>query len=222
VESTAAPPALVYYGGMPGRLTMERDRQGGNPFASGLIDVLREKHVRLADFGQRLAAATALHADGWQLPDVPRRTPPLDWTVGGGPGEKRVALIVAVADYSRASGILSLAGSRLDVGRLESALEEAGFETRVVLDEDRSGVMAELEAFAERARTADVALVYAGGHGVQRARTAYLVMGDYPAPRDPTHLRSHAVSVPELGAAAQARRLNMVLFAGCRNDPFLP
>jgi hypothetical protein len=219
-QTVPPPPALVYYGGMPGRLTMERDRQGGNPFASALIDVLKEPRLRLSDFGQRLAGRTAFHSGGWQLPDVPRKAAPAEWTLGVKPGERRVALVVAMTDYSRAGGILSLAGSRFDAGRLAAALEAAGFETSVAMDLDREPLMQALAAFAEESRDADVALVYAGGHGVQHARTAWLVMGDYPEPGVAAHLARHAVSVPELGAAARARQVNLLLFAGCRNDPF--
>jgi hypothetical protein len=216
------PPALVYYGGMPGRLTMERDGQGGNPFASGLIDVLKEPGLRLSDFGQRLAGRTAFHSGGWQLPDVPRKPTPADWTLGPKPGEKRVALVVATTDYSRANGILSLAGSKFDAGRLADALRQSGFDTEVAMDLDRAPLMQAIASFGERARDADVALVYAGGHGVQHRRIAYLILGDYPEPGNASHLATHAVSVPDLAAAGRARRVNLVLFAACRNDPFPP
>ena len=51
----AVPSPLFYYAGQPGRLTQDRDRQGGNPFASALVEVLRKEPETLQDFTARLA-----------------------------------------------------------------------------------------------------------------------------------------------------------------------
>ena len=56
---TAVPPsqALIYYAGQPGRLTQDRDRLGGNPFASAVVEVLGKRPATLTEFTERLAAA---------------------------------------------------------------------------------------------------------------------------------------------------------------------
>ena len=58
-ETPAHPPAaLTYYAGMPGRLTTDRDAEGGNPFASALVEVWADPALKLRDFGTRVAALT--------------------------------------------------------------------------------------------------------------------------------------------------------------------
>ncbi len=42
VQAQEAATPLIYYGNAAGQLTMDRDRLGGNPLASGLIDALRK------------------------------------------------------------------------------------------------------------------------------------------------------------------------------------
>ncbi|HEY7799057.1 MAG TPA: hypothetical protein VIA80_09855, partial [Hyphomonadaceae bacterium] len=69
----AAPLPLFYYAGQAGRLTQDRDRQGGNPFASALVEVLQHHPLTLEDFGGRLAAANAKYSNGWHQLQKPRK-----------------------------------------------------------------------------------------------------------------------------------------------------
>ena len=43
---------------------------------------------------------------------------------------------------------------------------------------------------------------------------------DYPE-RDSKWLPTHAISLDEIGTAGRARQANLVLYASCRDDPFL-
>ncbi len=220
--SSAPEPAkpLIYYGGVAGKYTIERDDTGGNPFASGFLDVLKDRSVTLRDFGVRLAGATSIHARGWQQPDFPRRAEPAGWRFSG-TGETRVALVLAVSDYTKTGGVPSLRGSKFDSERVTAALKQAGFTTTTLLDADRAGFLKALDDFAASAAGADVALIYVTGHGVLHKRQTYLIMGDYPAtPQSDASLPTHALALPEISAAAKARKLNLILFAPCRDDPF--
>lgn len=218
-SAPAAPPKpLIYYGGMPSRLTMDRDSLGGNPFASGLIDTLAEPDLALRDFGQRLAGATSQRAGGWQQPDIPRSVPNPHWRVVPAKGERRIALVLINADYSK-SGIESLRGAVVDSKRIPAALREAGFDTELVFDQDIDTARARLADFARRSETADAALIYIGGHGIQRGRVAYWIMGDYPE-QDARWLPTHALSIPRIAEAARAKTVNLILYASCRDDPF--
>ncbi len=224
VAQTSAPPApLIYYGGEAGRLTIDRDRRGGNPFASAFVDILAQPAVTLGAFGDRLAFLTNRYADGWQRPQIPRRAEPRDWPVTGGltTGDEgdRLALVLINADYS-GSGAPSLAGARRDADRVTEALCQAGYLTQLVLDASASEARAELANFAEVSRAAEGAVIYVGGHGVQHRRTVWWMMGDYPRPDAAEALATHAIAIPEIAQAAQARLANLVLYASCRNDPF--
>lgn len=218
-EADARPgPTLTYYAGMPARLTMDRDGQGGNPFASALVKVLEDPGVTLAEFGGRLAAWTFRYAGGWQSPDLPRALPPIDFRFGEA-GGRRLALVLVNSDYS-AAGATSLPGARHDADRVPAALGRAGFETTRVLDASAEEVRRALAEFSRASADAEAALIYIGGHGVQHKRVVYWLMGDYPEPRSAAPLATHAFAVPELAKAARARTVNLVLYAACRDDPF--
>ena len=217
------PAALIYYGGEAGRLTIDRDHRGGNPFASAFVDVLADPDLTLGSFGERLAFLTNRYANGWQRPQLPRSAEPAGWRVGGGlqHGDEgdRLALVLINADYS-ASGAPSLTGARHDADRVTEALCQAGYLTQLVLDASASEARAELANFADVSRGAEGAVIYIGGHGVQNRRTVWWMMGDYPRPDSAEALPTHAISIPEIAQAAQARLANLVLYASCRNDPF--
>ncbi len=222
VMGQAAPPPpepLIYYAGMPGRLTIDRDAAGGNPFASALVEVLGDERLRLRDLGTKLAAVTMRNSGGWQSPEAPRRVDQPDWSFGERTGERRVALVLVNADYS-VSGVSSLPGAAFDAVRVPEALELAGFETTLVLDAGGDDVRAALADFAARSAEADVAIVYLGGHGVQPGRDVYWIYGDYPDPESRAGLATHALKVSEAGEAARARMLNFVFYAACRDNPF--
>jgi hypothetical protein len=211
---------LIYYGGAPARLTIDRDDQGGNPLASALIDVLRKQPLTLAQFGPELAAATARHARGWQLVETPKKLPDPNWVVASDAKQARVALVLINSTYT-APNVESLPGARHDATRLPAALEAAGFHTTLLLDADDDAVRQALRDFAASSESADTALIFLGGHGVQHRRIVYWMMRDYPE-RDPKWLATHALPVTEVGQAARARGANLILYGGCRDDPFLP
>lgn len=220
-ETPASPPAaLTYYAGMAGRLTTDRDAEGGNPFASALVEVWSDRSLKLRDFGTKVAALTLRKSGGWQSPEIPRRVPAPDWSFGDGAGEERVALVLVNTDYSK-SGVTSLPGAAHDAVRVPAALERLGFDVTILLDGGGKAVEAALDAFAAQSAEADVALVYLGGHGVQPGRDVYWIYGDYPDPESRAGLATHALTVAEAGKAAQARLLNFVFYAACRDNPFV-
>jgi hypothetical protein len=217
---TAVPPpgALIYYAGQAGRLTQDRDKLGGNPFASALVEVLRVEPTTLEDFTARLSAANARHSGGWQQMQFPRKLP--YWKMKAADGEKRVALVLINADYSKTNGVYSLPGAAFDAHRVPEALTAAGFETTLVLDANAEQARAKIAEFAKLSETADASLVYIGGHGIQHKRVVYWMMGDYPE-QNPKWLATHAITIEEIGKAGRARNVNLVLYASCRDDPFL-
>lgn len=218
VAQTSAPvTALMYYAGAPGRLTQDRDKLGGNPFASALIEVLRSEPTTLEDFTARLSAANARHSGGWQQLQFPKKLP--YWKMAARDGEKRVALVLINADYSKTDGVYSLPGAAFDARRVPEALKAAGFETTIVLDANAEGARKAMADFAERSADADASLIYVGGHGIQHKRVVYWMMGDYPE-QNAKWLSTHAITLDEIGRVGRARDVNLVLYASCRDDPF--
>jgi hypothetical protein len=197
---------------------MDRDDQGGNPLASALIDVLRKPPMTLAQFGPQLAAATARHARGWQLVETPKKLPDPNWMLTADGRQARVALVLINSTYT-APNVESLPGARHDATRLPVALEAAGFRTTLLLDADDDAVRRALKDFALSSAGADASLIFLGGHGVQHRRVVYWMLRDYPE-RDAKWLPTYALTVAEVGQAARARGANLVLYGGCRDDPF--
>ena len=122
------------------------------------------------------------------------------------------------SDYSK-SDAYSLPGARFDAKRVPEALTAAGFATTLVLDVDAASGRKALEAFKTLSENADLALIYIGGHGAQRSRDVYWLMGDFPG-QDAKWLDDYAITVEEIAGAAKARELNLVLYASCRDNPF--
>lgn len=216
---TAAPmpQPLMYYAGQPGRLTQDRDRLGGNPFASALVEVLKSEPVSLEDFTARLSALNARHSGGWQQLQFPKKLP--RWKMDTAPPGKRVALVLINADYSETKGVYSLPGAAFDAKRVPEALTAAGFETTLVLDANADDARKAMAEFAKLSETADASLIYVGGHGIQHKRVVYWMMGDYPE-QSAKFLPTHAIRLDEIGRAGHAREVNLVLYASCRDDPF--
>jgi hypothetical protein len=212
----ASPPALVYYAGQAGRLTSDRSSKGGNPFASALCEVIAQRPLTLETFTRRMAEANQIHSRGWQMMDYPRTLPDPKRRLDK--GEKRVALVLVNADYSK-SDAYSLPGAAHDAKRVPEALTEAGYETTLALDKTVGEARAAMEAFALASETADNSIIYIGGHGAQHQRAVYWMMGDFPG-KDAKWLQSHAILVSEIAKAGRARGLNLVLYASCRDDPF--
>jgi caspase domain-containing protein len=213
---TASPTSLIYYAGQAGRLTQDRDKFGGNPFASALVEVLKRQPATLSDFTADLSASNARHSGGWQQLQFPKKLPYWKW---GAAEEKRVALVLINADYSKTPGVYSLPGAAFDAKRIPAALREAGFEVTLVLDKTADQARQAIAEFSALSASADASLIYIGGHGVQHKRAVYWMMGDYPE-RDAKWLPTHAISVDEIGRAGKATGLNLVLYASCRDDPF--
>lgn len=218
-QTTPDPPSpLVYHAGAPGRLTTDRDAQGGNPFASALVDVLGAAPLTLSDFSYRLAAGNARHSGGWHQTQLPKGFADAKQRLDAKSGQAVVALVLINADYS-GSTAYSLPGAAFDARRVPEAFMKAGFKTTLVLDASVEQAREAMARFTRESESAEVAIVYVGGHGVQHKRMVYWMMGDYPD-RDARWLASHAVSLDEIGASARARHVNLVLYASCRDDPF--
>lgn len=215
-SSAPQPSALMFYAGQPGRLTQDRDRLGGNPFASALVEVLAKKPANLDEFTSSLAASNARHSGGWQQLQFPKKLP--KWKMDQ-PAGKRVALVLINSDYSKTDGVYSLPGAAFDAKRIPAALRQAGFETTLVLDANADKAREAMAEFSKLSESAEASVIYVGGHGMQHKRIVYWMAGDYPG-QDAKWLDSHAIKLDEIGRVGHAQAVNLVLYASCRDDPF--
>ncbi len=133
--------------------------------------------------------------------------------------EKRVALVIGDSAYQNAP---QLANPVNDARLIASKLKQAGFD---VVDSRHDLTGAEmrraLRDFEDRARGADIAVVYYAGHGIEVGGTNYLIPVDAKLKRD-SDAYDEAVSLDRVMLAMEpARKLRLVILDACRNNPFV-
>jgi uncharacterized caspase-like protein len=132
---------------------------------------------------------------------------------------RRVALVVGNSAYQN----VALLPNPVNDGALIAAmLKNAGFD---VVDSRHDVSAAEmrraLRDFADRARDADIAVVYYAGHGMEENGTNYLIPVDAKLERD-TDLYDETVSLDRVLVAIEpAKQLRLVILDACRDNPFV-
>ena len=132
--------------------------------------------------------------------------------------EKRVALVLGNGAYRN---VAPLPNPVNDGATVAATLKNAGFD---VVDSRSDLPAAEtrraLRDFADRARDADIAVVYYAGHGMEVDGTNYLIPVDAKLERD-TDVYDEALSLDRVLVAIEpAKRLRLVILDACRDNPF--
>lgn len=209
---------LYFFGTTSGGRTLDQGEGGGNPFASALVELLGRERLTLHGLSRGLIELTVRKSGGFQRPEGPARRSLPRWKIlPPGPTESRVALVLVFSDYS-AAGVTSLRGAKRDARRVTTALEGAGFGTETAIDPPDMGTT--LRQFARRSAGAEAAWLYTTGHGAEVNGKLYLLPGDYPVAKKRSGLGKFGHRVSGLAVATRARRVNLIFYAGCRDDPF--
>lgn len=216
--SAAAP---VVFATRPGGTTIDRDAAGGNPFATALIELSHRQHRTLGAFSRQLLRLTQTHSGGHQSPvgvDVPADGPCPIGPAALARSRGRLALVLIVSEYPGLQEP-TLLGAAWDERRIAAMLAQGGYSVEQGVGGDRASLLAALRRFAARSPSADSAVVYCTGHGVEWAGETFLLPGDYPfaSGYSKALLRAHAVPVARLRDACRAERCNLCFFAGCRS-----
>jgi hypothetical protein len=132
--------------------------------------------------------------------------------------EKRVALVIGNSAYQNVAGLPNPVN---DGAVMAATLKDAGFDV-VDSRHDLSAIEMRraLRDFADRARDADVAVVYYAGHGMELDGTNYLIPVDAKLERD-TDVYDEAFSLDRILVAVEpAKQLRLVILDACRDNPF--
>ena len=130
---------------------------------------------------------------------------------------QRVALVIGNADYRH---VPTLANPRNDAADVAVALERLGFEVDILAEAGRARMFDGLKQFARAARSADIAVVFYAGHGIEVDRANYLVPVDAELKAD-TDVEYEAVPLGLVtGSVAVARSFGLVILDACRDNPF--
>ncbi|MBI5262581.1 MAG: caspase family protein [Bradyrhizobium sp.] len=167
-------------------------------------DVFREAEQVLRELDSSLAPSR-------EEPAAPGRQPSREQA-------NRVALVIGNSAYQN---VTALNNAGRDAEALAAELDTLGFRKVTLLrDLTREQMFAALRGFAREAETADWAVIYFAGHGLEMGGINWLAPVDaqFKTDRD---VRLEAVSIDELSATIEgARGLRLIVLDACRNNPF--
>ena len=132
--------------------------------------------------------------------------------------EKRVALVIGNSAYQN---VTPLSNPANDATAMTTTLKAAGFD---VVDSRRdlkaNEMKRALRDFSDKARDADVALVYYAGHGIEIDGTNYLIPTDATLERDIDALDEAVALDRVLTVMEPAKQLRLAILDACRDNPF--
>lgn len=129
----------------------------------------------------------------------------------------RVALVIGIADYQ---GIGALKNTVNDAKTISDTLEEIGFDVTTLLNATSAQMRSALDDFAFHSETADLALIYYAGHGVEVQGENFLLPVDADVQSN-LDIQRQSISLKELLTAVEyARKMRIVILDSCRNNPF--
>jgi tetratricopeptide (TPR) repeat protein len=131
---------------------------------------------------------------------------------------RRVALVIGMSAYASHS---ALPNAKRDAQVVAASLREVGFQSVVEgYDLDKRKLESTLQSFAQQATTANWAVIYYAGHGIEIGGTNYLIPVDAKLATD-RDVSFEAVPLDHVMLAAEgAKKLHLVLLDACRDNPF--
>ncbi len=139
-------------------------------------------------------------------------------TVPAGAAERRIALVIGNSTYA---SLNALANPGRDAAAMADRLRDLGFEVEEVFNGDALALQRATRRFVAEASTAELALLYFAGHGVQLFDRNFLLASDV----DPAAVASEEALGIDLTALLEALRVggsvrHAILIDACRSNPF--
>lgn len=128
-----------------------------------------------------------------------------------------VALVIGESKYEQ---LPVLANPQKDARDIDRLLGDLGFEVDRVLNADGEELHDAIARFIEEAASADVALVYYSGHGIEAKGENFLAPTDTDLSSPAAAGESMVAVQPMLEALSKAAPVTIVLLDACRSDPF--
>lgn len=173
----------------------------------------------------RIAFTIFLYFQTLCIPTASQTTRKLERPIQSVDGEKRIALVIGNARYTKAKPLLNPANDAADIA---SKLRELGFEViggaTEGIDLKQSAMESLIARFGSRlSETKGVGLFYYAGHGITSNGQNYLIPVDADIP-DEDLIKYKAVPVGYVldKMAAARNSFNLVILDACRNNPFAP
>ena len=130
----------------------------------------------------------------------------------------RVALVIGNSKYRLVD---ALANPARDAKLIADSLSRSGFTTvRTLVDGNRAQITAMLKTFAADAASADWAVIYYAGHGIEYDGNNFLVPVDVKYAADDDIPKESIALDAILNAVGPAAKLRLVILDACRDNPF--
>ena len=130
---------------------------------------------------------------------------------------ERVALVIGMGAYEYVG---PLDNTINDATGIADTLETIGFNVTLSLNATQATLLDQMDEFKFRAETADLALIYYAGHGVEVQGQNYLIPVDANVTSNADVLRLSVSLDQMLNAVDSARMMRIVILDACRNNPF--
>ena len=133
--------------------------------------------------------------------------------------QKRIALVIGNSNYVN---VRPLANPENDATAVAGLFRAAGFDV-VDASNNLGGIEMRraFRDFAEKSRSADIAVVFYAGHGIEIDGTNYLLPVDTSLKRD-LDVEDEAVSLDRIVRMLEpAKRLRLIILDACRDNPFI-
>ena len=136
--------------------------------------------------------------------------------------QRRVALVIGNASYK----ISPLENSVNDATDVDQALRQLGFQTTLVRNATLGQMREATRRFADQLQSADVALIYFAGHGIESNRKNYMIpvnadlKFEYELD-DQAYNAGQWLEMLESIKSSNAERVNIVILDACRNNSLI-
>ena len=208
------------YASQSGRATLDRGEDGGNPFASALVELLNRPTLSLTELIDQIATITQQKSGGYQLPDISGIRGASNWIIKPNRSEKKNVALVATFSRHTAENVSWLPGAERDRVRVANALRAAGFKVVTIANPTKSDLDRLLQDLTTASKDSDAAFIYVTGHGFEDQGKVYLAPSDYHLSHRERPVSDGAIYVGDLGKGLKAKRANLVFFGGCRTILF--
>lgn len=140
------------------------------------------------------------------------------WGAVAQAGSDRQALVIGMAKYQQEG--LALENTVNDAKLIAGSLQGIGFDVTLLVDSPLAELQAKLAEFSFKSETADLALIYFAGHGIEVQGENFLVPVDAKVGSN-RDVQAQSVSLKQfLASVDRARKMRIVILDACRNNPF--
>jgi hypothetical protein len=131
--------------------------------------------------------------------------------------DKRIALLIGNSSYQNAA---RLPNPSNDAAMLAEVFKKAGFDVELRIDLNAAEMRRALRDFSDKARDAEIAVIYYAGHGIEVDGVNYLIPVDALLERD-IDVYDEALPLDRLMLTIEpAKRLRLIILDACRDNPF--